>query len=555
MKKYLLPFLSILLIAVGCYEDADNTPPPRIIIETTEVIINTSISGAVVDQNGDFLEDYMLEVNDKINNIHSDYFFLELEDLKKKGQTIHVFKDNMKIGIHTHLLVENDINHMEILRHPAYQQKTITDINNELDYSKSLVADFSSVKWENGYEGNVNVDYVAIEPSNKLTPVGYNTVSDLLAVDSRGGFYLSAYNEDGENIIAQNDFPILLKTSDLDEDINSLFVFNEENEIWVLVADFTSGDEVEILGEGYYTFANYTPGVFVEGVVKKEETPVAYQPMSWYLTPQKNQICATEKGNWIALLPEQESVEINLLNPCHESVQTETLDVAMADINNQNLIVEESDNYQQLNFTVIDCNEEVVAAPNLNLTNAGSSVQYVFSDDYPNRWIAVCDEFGIAAVNQAEGESGPELDWSTEIDGNLDVLTDCSAYNQGFSFIRIREDEKIYGAFEMEVIGEKTVLKSQDEKVKFIFRGNQEGMYNVDEVNVLIDDEDFGDKGYYIKCENSVYGCGIDDFNVTHFQSGNGTIRATFSGTLWMQTLSPSVAGNFDVEGVIVIKL
>ncbi len=555
MKNYLLPLVGLALIFIGCYKDSDETPPPQVIIETSEVIINTSISGSVVDMDGNFVSNYALKVNDQINAIPADYFLLELDDLKKKGQTIHVLKDDQQIGIRTQLLVENDINHMEIEQHSPYEQKIISGNNSKIDFTKSLSADFSATQWSDGYAGEVTVNHVLIESTNSLTPVGYSSLSDLLAVDSRGGFYLSAQTENGEEIKAEKDFPIIINTSDLDDDINSLFAFDKKDEIWVLVSEFSSGDEIEILGEGYYTFANYSPGVFVEGIVTKEEKPVAYQPMDWDLASQSNQLCATEKGRWIALLPEQESVKVNLLNPCDESLQTETLEIEFVDIKDQNLIIGDHDNYQQLNITVVDCHEEIVPSPSLIVDNGNNPIHYVLSEDYPDRWIAVCDEFSIAARNDATGETGPELSWSTGISDELDVLTDCEEFDDGYSFIKIRNDKKVYSVFELEVQGDRSILKSQEGNVKFIFKGMEEGMYDVTDVNVLIDDSEFGPKGYYIKCENSTLGCGIDNFNVTHFEEGNnGMIRVTFSGTMWMQTLSPLVAGNFDVEGVIVIK-
>lgn len=556
MKKYLLPLFCLIFFSIGCYEDTDNTPAPEVIIETSEIFVNTSISGSVLDLEGNFISDYNLMVNDKLNTIPADYFLLQLEDLKKKGQTIHVIKDDKQIGIRTQLLVENDINHIEIQQHEEYKQKTPSSSNSKIDIAKSLIADFSATKWENDYAGQIVIDYVNIESNNSITPVGYSSISDLLAIDSRGGFYLNAKTENGDDIVAQKEFPIVINTSDLDEDVNSLFVFNKKDEIWVLVTELTSGDEVEILGEGYYTFAHYVPGVFVEGIVTKESKPVSYQPMNWDLASQSNQIRATEKGRWIALLPEQETVKVNLLNPCDESLQTETLDIEVIDIKDQNLIVADSDNYQQLNMTILDCFGEVVSAPNLNISNGDETVHYVFSEEYPDRWIAVCDNFSIAAVNETTGENGPGLSWSTDIVGGLDVMTNCNDYEAGFSFIKIRGEEKVYPAFELESNGEQTILKSTEGNVKFIFKGSQERMYDVDEVNVLIDDEEFGEKGYYVKCENSAFGCGINSFNVTHYEEdGNGIVRASFSGTMWMQTLSPSVAGNFDIEGVIVIKL
>ena len=557
MKNYLLVLLSISILSVSCYKDTDDTPPSQVIIETAEVFVNTSISGSVVDLEGNFLTSYDLVVNNQMNEIPSDYFLLELENLKKKGQTIHVFKEDKQIGIRTQLLVENDINHMEILQHPPYENKIITENDQKLDLNKTIEVDFSNTKWFNGYDDDINVEYVHIDNSNSLTPVGYTQLSDLIAVDSKGGFYLKTYNSNNDPLKAQASHPILLNTSNLEENVNSLFLFDEEDEVWVLVSDIIVGEDVGILGEGYYTFANYSPGVFVEGIVTKESKAVAYQPMEWELSSLSNQIYATEKGKWIALLPENESVEVVLLNPCKESLQTETLDIKVNDIANQNLMIQDSKNYQLLDVAVVGCEGELITQPNFNISSNKSSYYYTFSEDYADRWIAVCDEFDISTGDKLGDGLGPELEWSTAIDGSMDILTSCSDFELGFTYITIEDESEIYPAFKIERDGDRTTLKSEEEHIKFIFKGDDVGMYEVDEVNVFINDSEFGTKGIYVKCENSTEGCGIDNFNVTHFATPEKgrTMRVSFSGTMWMQILSPSVAGYFDIESLIEIKL
>ncbi|MEM9547070.1 MAG: hypothetical protein AAGA77_13900 [Bacteroidota bacterium] len=555
MKKQLL-YTFVALLLIGCYKDVDDTPPPEVIVETTEVLINTSISGSVFDSDGNLVSGYTLMINNELNTIPSNHFLLQFEDVKKKGQTIHVLKNGQKIGIRTELLVENDINHLEIVRHPEFNQTSLLVDNPIIDFTKSLKADFSSTQWEYDYKGEVTIDYVFIESNTSLTPVGYSSLSEVLVVDSRGGFYLNVKNESGQEVLAQKENPILIQTGGLEEDINSLFVFDSENEIWVLVTEFTPGDEVAVLGEGYYTFANYDSGVFVEGKITKANSAVSYQSMRWTLGSFSNEMCATEEGIWIGLMPKEESVNLNFLTPCNISLQSEIIQTSTSDIKNQYFEIEDNSNYQLMNLKVVNCEEELVAEPSFAINSGEKDKFYVFSEGYAEKWIAVCDQFTISAVNQNTDESGPEISWSTNVADDLEVLTDCSELEDGYSSIKIRDDERVYASFNMEIVGEKTVLQSEDGNVRFYFKGMDEGKYEMDEVNVFIDDINFGDKGYYIKCENSAEGCGIDYFNVTHFNiENNGMIRAAFSGNLWMQTLSPSVAGNFDVEGVIVIKL
>jgi len=49
-------------------------------------------------------------------------------------------------------------------------------------------------------------------------------------------------------------------------------------------------------------------------------------------------------------------------------------------------------------------------------------------------------------------------------------------------------------------------------------------------------------------------GCGVMSFNVQASVDGDRWI-ITFDGTLWMQTITPAVAGNFPVEGQILVEL
>ncbi|MDF1696769.1 MAG: hypothetical protein P1U56_13090 [Saprospiraceae bacterium] len=555
MKKYLPILFFCTLILGSCYKDADNTKPPQIVIETSEVFINTSISGKVLDSAGELVSDYTIMVNNEWNEVNSDGFFLKLNNLKKKGQTFYVFKNDAQIGIKTHLLVENDINHMEIWQHEVLKKEVVNKDNKTVSLNGSLVADFSNTQWDTEYNGNVIARYVDIPPSISLTQVGYNDVSDVLAIESKGGFYLNLETGEGTSIGVNPEHPIIIQANNLEDDVNSIFKFDSSEEVWVWVMDIKEGTDIELLGEGYYTFANYSSGVFVEGIVTKENKPVAYQRIDWDLANLTNTICTTEKGKWIGLLPENEDVNLNLINPCEETVQTLTLGIDLEDVQGENLIIEDNDNYQLLDMTILDCEGNVVTNPILDVSNDSGIDNYFFTSQYADRWISVCDEFTIAPINESTGEEGTEFDWSTDITGDLGVLTACDEFKDGYSWIKIQGEERFYPAFTINQDGERTILEEPDGIVKLYFKGIDEGVYDVDEVNIFINDPNFGDKGYYIKCENSPVGCGIDYFNVTHLDTGeNGMIRAAFSGDVWMQTLSPQVAGIFKVEGVIVIK-
>ena len=557
MTRFFSLFIAIFILCTGCYDNIDNTPDtPEIIIQTEEVYVTTRISGSVENDEGETLSDYFINMNGQTQDIASDYFLIELEDARKKGQTFRVSKNGDQIGLRTELLVENDINHLIIHTHDVYSSAQKAKSEAIVQMNKELTVDFSNAKFKNGTPTTLNIFYTNIDTKIKLTPVGYNIESHLLAIDSRGGFYLTSNDDSANKLIVDPTAPVKLKIGNLEEGINGLFVLNEESDVWKLVSNISSNMEVDILAKGYYAFAKYTKGVFVEGVITKDEQKVAYQPMSWTHNGLQNDICATENGRWIGLLPEKETVTVELLNPCDESLQSRSVEIDNNDLNNQNLAITNTDFYQYLNTSVIDCEGNIINNSALNITNTNSDNHYVFSEQGQDRWIAVCGDFTIAAYDQNTAQSGTEISWSSGLNETIDLLSTCPEFADGFSYFKIRDDVKAYPAFDIQTINGKTILSAKNGEIKLIFSGTKVGLVPENQVNIVINDAQFGDTGYYVSCENSPLGCGISDFNVTHYDvQQNGQIRASFSGNIWMQTLNPNLAGTYPVEGVIVSKI
>lgn len=556
MKKYLLAIISISILGAGCYENVDNTPEPEVIIETAEVYIETRLSGSVTDVSDEFISDYYLNINEEIHDVASDYFLIKIEDARKKGQTIHVVKDGNHIGLKTELLVENDINHLTIDTHGPFLNVVEPNTGGIVQLRKELTVDLTSFETKELYSEDYKFEFIDIEEDINLTTVAYNNESHLLAIDSRGGFYLTVNTVNGDRLEIDPSNPAILNIGELEDNSNALFVFDEKVEIWKFVSDISSNVEIPILAEGYYTIARYSKGVFAEGIVTKEDKQVSYQPMEFTYDGIHNQFCSTEKGNWIALLPEQNDIDINLLNPCDESLQSEVITIANDDVDGQVLVVTNSDNYQYLNSTIIDCDGNIVEESSINVTSSNSANHYVFSESDQNRWIAVCDEYDVAAYNLENQSIGTQVNWSANINEEISLLSDCEEYADGFSYFQIRDDEKVYGSFTVEVQNDRTILRSKEGEISIAFKGTGAGVFDEKQVNIRIDDESFGEKGYYISCENSVEGCGIEQFEVSRFDEEiDGQLRVTFSGELWMQTLNPMVAGTFHIEGVIITKV
>ncbi|MEE9439854.1 MAG: hypothetical protein V3V14_12685 [Saprospiraceae bacterium] len=552
MKVYYILVLTICLFSIGCYDDIDNTPDPEVIIEQTEVYIDTKIAGTVESINGENLKEYTLKINNDNYSIDGDYFKVHIENANKKGQIVQVLKNNKNIGIATFLLVENDINKVLIKEHQAIKSQIISDVFNIIELDNQISIDLKNAKWEGNYIGDIGLEYVKIEQSTSLTPVAYNQYLDVLAVNSIGGFFLKATTASGEPLDIKKDGKVKITLHDIPPNTNGLFEL-DKNDNWKLVSDIVNGAEVEVLASGYYAFGIYDKGVFVEGIVSKDDNVIAYQTMNWEEGDISNRFRSTETGKWIAVFPENNTTEISLLNPCNESIFTETITIKNSDIYGEVLIVNSNNpNFQTIDIEVKDCKGNNVENPNIAINSSLSNDIYSFSSS-STVLLSVCEDVTISAIDE-NGNNGPEMILDDQLSQNIDYLTNCAEYIDGFSHIVIREDTKYYTAFNVSEEDNQLVIRSENQKFRLRINGTESRKYSENEVNIFIDEEEFGTRGYYISCENSEIGCGISNCEVARY-GNNKWLKISFEGELWMQSYNPWVAGNYPISAEITVKI
>lgn len=554
MKNIYLSIIILLVISTGCYDNIDTTPPTTVVIETPAVFVKTQLSGSVIDDDGQLISDYYLDINGDITDIASDYFFLEIEDAKKKGQTIKVIKDGNPIALKTTLLIENDINHIQIERHDEITTAQKSNATAVLQLSKDITLDLTNTSYTNQTNDQVLIDYAIIGTEIGLSPIAFDEVGGVLALDARGGFYLSLRNEDGSDLILDDESRISILFDSKPENANSIYHYEEQLQVWLKIDDISEGDITLLPGQGYYAFGTSTGGVFVEGMIAKDNSSVAYQQMEWKNEGLHNGICATESGRWIGVLPTNSNTNLDLVNPCGETTQQETITVDSDDQTSTLINISDNSNYQYLNHTIVDCEGNEISDGAINIESGSSTQHLVFEESNQNRWISVCDQFEIAAYNESESASGSSIPWSASIPSQELVLSDCVTLERGYGFVQIRSDEKVFPAFDVSQTNEQTTLSATDGSMTIKFRGTTPGAYDDKQVNISINDNMFGDNGYFISCQNTMEGCGVMSFNVQASVDGDRWI-ITFDGTLWMQTITPAVAGNFPVEGQILVEL
>jgi len=302
--------------------------------------------------------------------------------------------------------------------------------------------------------------------------------------------------------------------------------------------------------------ANYVPSIFKEGKVSYEQIPLSYQKVN-IETPIESSlsIVTSAQGRWSAHLPLEGQINLSLINQCDEPMNySEDFSSSETSILTE---LDDSviDNLLPLNFRNVDCEGNNLSNPAMYMDFGQQSEVFLFAEDKIETVFAVCGDVKIASLNLENNMRGPEIPWNQSIEDELGILPSCIEGGLGYSYLKLNGEEEILPTFTYSINDGELFLNSQDNTIRIKIRGNQVGAYSEDQVNIFIENEAFGNDGYYINCENSSIGCGINDCYISHFEEmEDGLFRMTFSGVLWMQTINNPTAGNYEVEGQILIR-
>lgn len=550
------------MIAIGCYQDTDDS---FTVVETQipETIIETGVSGRVLDSDGGAMTGVSLVIDNQTYQVEDPFFFFDLKFVKKLGQPIFIDQNGKEIGMVNPLLIENDINYLDIKTFPTTNTSVINSDNPLLSVSDEInvTIDINNIISENGtkYTDPITVDFRHTSDQDIIEQVGYygfNAKGGLLSLENVSMFSFELFDDSG--IVLNSDgashtFSILSSTSKM------LLWLDKKDGLWREVTTITDGETFNLDKTGYFLIADAYDAVYNEGTVGKESLTVAYLDYQWTDSATSEVISgkSTAKGKWATVTKPESTVNINFLSPCQQLIEEAELTVRSANHVDYEIDLEDQENYFSVQTKVINCEGEFNQLPALTVKDDDQKFTYVFSEELIETWLPVCQEsFEITGYNVADPNEGPSLDWSIYQTDNITFLSDCEEYQNGFSYLKIRDDEQIYNSLSVTVDGMITKLSEEEHRLRLNFSGTDVRNYSEEEVRIFIEDQRFGEDGYFIRCENSPLGCGIDDFKVTHFGNNNeGWLRITFGGTLWMQTIEPRLAGNFNIEGVILTKL
>lgn len=535
----------------SCFENIDNTPEePEVIIETPSITINTEVIGKVFDENENTFSGYSLLVGDQTELVEKDFFYFSIENVEKRGETFFLQVDGQQRGIKTESLIENDINYFEIYAHPEINRHKLNTISEPITSNSRVTIDVNAVINSPNTSEEDEVLFVQIDEKIKMTEVGFDEFGDVLSVETLGGFYYSVVDQSGSIIEIPEENLAEISFNGIPAGATKLLRYNQQENKWIVVGDISESSHLPIKGTGYYALAKVNKGAFVEGLVLIDASnAVSFQKILWSSREISNKKYSTESGKWIACLPKEEDINIQFLSPCDTDISSINIETIGTDVSGENLILDNAENIITIDNIVFDCDGNMVEQSGINIDNETTNNQYVFSSNTP-RNISICSESSLSAIDLESGSQGPSFDPAIV----PDILSNCDDLVDGFSYLKIRNDEQIYDLFAIEQIDNAYRIVSQNGEIEMLLKGNElVGDFNEQQINISIKDEGFGENGYAINCLNSPLGCGITQFEIRELDSEK--IIVSMAGTLWMQTINPAVAGNFPIEGQFVISL
>lgn len=555
---YIWSFTLLTLMWSSCYDSIDDSivlPPMG---PDTPILITTAITGSVVDADDNEMSDYQIYAGNLIENVEGKRFLIQLEDINKKGQAIYVKEGNQINSLLYTPLVENDINLIKLEMFDPMNSTLISSSDPNLIDIRPNISLQISIDDISDMEGNiptedVYVDHRDLSNLHNLAQLGvsaYSLRNQLRSTQHLNAFHIEVRGNSGEYYKINDKIDINIS---IDQDDLSLFHFDTEAEQWKEVSTLDKDDNlIQVSTTGLYTISQHTKAVYAEGDVNKEGLKVSYQPLSIGL----HALHSTANGKWLTIIPSDNEVSISTLSPCRDLISTYQLPATSIDLVDVDIEVT-TDNYYKLQTSVYDCNGDLEENTSIYLKDeTGVNTIYTFSDENIDTWVAVCDaEFDIATYDVETDTRGSFIPWSLYIKDDQSFLVSCDAYEDGYSYIKIQDDRRVFPPFDTQKVDGGTTLQSSDENIRFIFDGQEAINYEMEDVNIYLDYPSFGSQGYRIYCENSELGCGFTTWNVTHYEAGSDKwVRVSFAGEIWMQTIDPPQAGYFPVEGVILTK-
>lgn len=542
VSKLILVLLGFQLI--GCYENVDNTEQTEVLIELPQIITDAELSGRFEEVGGLLIDsDFELVIGDNVFSKSNGEFYVSLEKVNKINQLIKINIDNEIVSLANIPLIANELHTITLNPLEKVASLTVSEGNLSIGSERML---FSFSGDDALAQGNSEVII------NNLTDhLGYSGV-----IDNTTRVVLSHI----QTVLVQSDNPTSSSPVTATVDVTNLpttgnvgiFKFDEVIGNWKLVkAVETSMETIELPLFGMLSIAEYVPCVVYEGDVKGNDLSLVYQKIEVNNPSLTNGYAhySTYGGKYLAFFEKEVESEITSLG-C-QSQSTTLLSIDSQDAKGQTMYFEDGDYGGMLvKPLVFDCNGDVGPSQYATLCKGENKVAL---QNETAQIVTTCENVDLSLQTLLDDGTRFSLPWDASIQDSIIYLPTCAGYDQGYTYMSIRGEDRVYPVFTIDKIDGNTILRSSDDNIQLILRGQEMRTYSEEEVGIIVNNQVFGDSEFYANCGTSTLGCGLDYCQVTH--ADEGWFRVSFGGRVWMQTVAPSaVAGNFYVSGNILIK-
>ncbi len=543
----LLLLLSFLL--TSCYEDFDNSVT-IVEVEQPKTEMGTKLTGELIKSNGLLEDDYTITINGELHYVENNTFYVDLDKVYKYGQLIEAFKDDELVGVAYPYLLENDINKIEI--DEIELTRSSFNSEREIQFGDKVKANLSPEQFANTSAG-LMLETATLETDAIFSAFGnsgFTAAGQLLHLEASSAFILNVYSQGVKTKLLDEETLRLEVNADENE---SLFVYSHDLEYWVEISQLELSN-VLTDQTGYFMIAQSSDAIEVETTIEEAGQPVSYLRTNISINSNAK-VFTTQAGKLSLVMPILSQAELTFETQCGDLISEYTISSEDTRTKEEVTISDDNNLIIPVTTTVVDCDGKTSELQALEVTGDGTSDRYFFDTQAIDNRMALCnDDYSISGFDTESNSSGTQVTWDNSSQDALDILTNCNDLKDGFSYIMIRDDIKVYESFEVSFENGETTVQSMDGKVRFKFRGSSVGAYQDEQINIFMEDDAFGEFGYSIPCETSTLGCGISEFNVTQLESSSGQVRISFSGEVHASTIENFQYGGFEVSGVIVIS-
>lgn len=564
-RKSNILFFILLMTIVSCHKNEEIITtekvddPPKVTISTTHVF-------KVINENGKSINEFSAVFANEPKDIHHDGLAVFNSKLINKYGEIVVIKDNL--GNETKLLlsgVENDIN---------YHQLTLFQTKSKITYKttekrKIIISNKISLTGvpnsynNNTYTGDVNVTFFHLDVDNEHHLSGLPAVRRGVRINGTQNFLFikDAFYIDfkgSQSNLLHGKLTLEGYQDELRNGTLKLWYCDIDAAIWKEVNTYSENNLLNFdhKNSGYYCFADSKPGVFVSGKVSLNERPVSNLQLNF--KSLKNESTTSAAGRWITYLPVDAEVKTQLYTTCGQ-VQDYNFETQNIEIKDLHILINENSKlFSLVKGKVKDCSGKILNGYVLKHHIDSDRFNHYYGPEKLAIYIPSCGLKDVKlSVSDAQGtEKSHAITWLVNDTIETGSWFACNQAQKSFFNLIIGVDNKMYFDTKSQLNADGrmilTVNKSIDNPLLIYAPKERVGTINNSDLNIILEETDFMNNGYEIKCPNSRQGCGFEKFTITHLGTSDISdpfIRGYFSGRFWLKEFPSLKAGYKEMQG------